>query len=169
MLCHGEVFFLSHLMKFYNFCNAVVEMDRAAFPMDFYHGSSWSSLIKSGLQWMNTWPCFNIKTGFPGMGILMLKIRQSWDHHIFNIRIPTLLKDIFILRQLPGIFSYEIRLLWLKCIFPKPCCMFYVLYVWKEIFGYHLFYYSWFLNLWYSYIFPGETFSSELCPDMTSW
>ena len=157
MLCHGKS---SSCHTSWNFIIFVMQLLKRTEQLFFF---------KSGLQWMNTWPCFNIKTGFPGMGILMLKIRQSWDHHIFNIRIPTLLKDIFILRQLPGIFSYEIRLLWLKCIFPKPCCMFYVLYVWKEIFGYHLFYYSWFFNLWYSYIFPGETFSSELCPDMTSW
>ena len=38
------------------------------------------------------WPCLNIKTVFPGMGIPMLKIRRSWDRLIFKMGIPILVR-----------------------------------------------------------------------------
>ena len=34
------------------------------------------------------WPCFNIKTAFPDMGISMFKIRRSRDRLIYNMGIP---------------------------------------------------------------------------------
>ena len=34
-------------------------------------------------------PCFSIKNVFPGMGISIFRIRQSWDHLIFMGGIPT--------------------------------------------------------------------------------
>ena len=37
-------------------------------------------------------PCLSIKTVFPGMEIPMLKIRQLWDHLIFNMGIPILMR-----------------------------------------------------------------------------
>ena len=37
-------------------------------------------------------PCLNVKTIFPGMGIPMLKIRWLWDHLIFNMGIPILVR-----------------------------------------------------------------------------
>ena len=37
-------------------------------------------------------PPLNIKTIFPGLGIPMLKIRRSWDHLIFNMGIPILVR-----------------------------------------------------------------------------
>ena len=40
-------------------------------------------------------PCFNIKTIFPGMGKPVLKIRQSWDHLIFIVKILLLIKRPF--------------------------------------------------------------------------
>ena len=39
---------------------------------------------------MTPGPSLNIEAIFPGMGIPMLKIRQSWDHLIFHMGIPTL-------------------------------------------------------------------------------
>ena len=38
-------------------------------------------------------PYFNINTVLPGMGIPMLKIRQSQDHFIFNMGIPILVRQ----------------------------------------------------------------------------
>ena len=53
-------------------------------------------------------PCLNIKTVFPGMGISMLKIRQSWDCLIFNMIIPILGWTVFILRQTPDQYCLQV-------------------------------------------------------------
>ena len=53
-------------------------------------------------------PHLNIKTVFPGMGISMIKIRQSWYHLIFIILLYWL-GSIFILRRLPGrVYTYAL-------------------------------------------------------------
>ena len=36
---------------------------------------------------------FNIKAVFPGMGIPMVKIRQSWDCRVFIMGIPVLVRQ----------------------------------------------------------------------------
>ena len=45
-----------------------------------------------GVQYMETWPCFNIKMVFQGIGIFILKIRWSWDSLIFIMGIHILLR-----------------------------------------------------------------------------
>ena len=48
------------------------------------------------LQYKSTWdmwgsgPCLNITTIFPGMGMPMFRITQSWDHLLFNMGITVL-------------------------------------------------------------------------------
>ena len=55
----------------------------------------------SGLQYIlprwlkRIWACLNITTIFSGMGIPIMKIKQSWDHCIFITRIPTLVRHHF--------------------------------------------------------------------------
>ena len=66
------------------------------------HGARWIPLTKGkqcenvSIWWRhhqldhryanrNTWPRLNIKTGFPGVGIYIIKIRRSWDRLIFII------------------------------------------------------------------------------------
>ena len=45
-----------------------------------------------------TWTHFNIKIIFSYTDIHIIKTRQSWNHHIFKLRIPLLLRGIFILK-----------------------------------------------------------------------
>ena len=52
-------------------------------------------------------PYFNIKIVFTGRGIPMLKIRRSWDHHIFIMGIPILIGRQIYIETAPwkGIFD----------------------------------------------------------------
>ena len=38
-------------------------------------------------------PCLNLKNIFPGVGIHIKKIQQSWDHLIFGMGIPILVRQ----------------------------------------------------------------------------
>ena len=48
-----------------------------------------------------TRPPLNVKTVFPGMGILMLKTRRSRDRLIFNMVIPILVRRHFYIETTP--------------------------------------------------------------------
>ena len=58
-------------------------------------------------HWWRSGPRLNIKTDFPDMGILMLKIRRSWDRIIFNMGIPILVRQHLYIETPPG--DYNIR------------------------------------------------------------
>ena len=76
-------------------------------------------------------PCLNIKTIFPGMGIPMLKIRQSWDRLIFNMGIPILVRWHLYLTRPPdlhnGISYLDSEALWHQTPWISrvmACCLF---------------------------------------------
>ena len=51
--------------------------------------------------WGVTWPglCFSMKTVFPSIGICIMKIKQMWDHLVFIMGIPTLVRWHFYLEM----------------------------------------------------------------------
>ena len=51
-------------------------------------------------------PRLNMKTVFPGMGILMLKIRRSWDRLIFNMGIPILVRGYLYIETGPRVANH---------------------------------------------------------------
>ena len=78
----------------------------------------WGSLVGTGVGdwWRWGWwqvgggvcvcagvsgPCLIIMMVFPGMGIPMLKIRRSWDHLIFNMGIPMLIRQHLYIETTP--------------------------------------------------------------------
>ena len=66
---------------------------------------------------------FNIKTVFPGMVIPMFKMRQSQDHILFNMGIPTLTRlHLYIEMTTRLIFDFKLNL---SCIC-KPYILFIV-------------------------------------------
>ena len=82
-------------------CHTYAEWSSTALGAGRNEGFCASCDISSALAWKlrthlshpGCWypgPCLNIKTVFPGMGIPMLKIRQSWDCLTFNMGIPIL-------------------------------------------------------------------------------
>ena len=52
-------------------------------------------------------PSQYIKTVFPGMGISKLKIRLLWDHLIFNMGIPILVRRYFYIETAPWYLYWE--------------------------------------------------------------
>ena len=59
----------------------------------------------------DTGPRLNIKTIFPGMGILVLKIRRSWDPLIFNMGIPIMVRQYLYIETAPRLPLYNSLLL----------------------------------------------------------
>ena len=57
-------------------------------------------------------PRLNIKTIFPGFGILMLKIRRSGDRLIFNMGIPILVKRHPYNETTPGVYHQYLWARW---------------------------------------------------------
>ena len=56
---------------------------------DFY---TWFCFFTFHL-WRGTGSCLNIKIAFLGIGILIIKIRESWDHFIFIMEIYMLIRQ----------------------------------------------------------------------------
>ena len=59
-------------------------------------------------------PCFNVKTIFPGIWILMIKIRQPWDHLIFTMGIPIPVRQHFYIESVPGSSTIRINFIVLE-------------------------------------------------------
>ena len=73
-------------------------------------------------------PCLNIKTVFPSMGILMLKIKPPWSCSVKKcccssicISIPYMLDGVFILTRTHNLFAHYLMLGHLWCIAKKVC------------------------------------------------
>ena len=83
-------------MKFVS--EGIIEKKSVLVPVTVWHWTSTIKLIRHLKQWwpsslrhyVSPGPRLNIKTIFPGMGIPISKIRQSWDHLILNMGIPIL-------------------------------------------------------------------------------
>ena len=78
------------------------------FYFRYHHRGHWHMTEESATGSELPGPCFNIKTFFPGMLILMIKRRQSQDHFTFIIGIPILRKTVFLFKWAPGYFWTQV-------------------------------------------------------------
>ena len=106
--------------QYWYWCNRKTIPDEATWS----EPTQWRWPLSTLYHW-GPGPCLNIKTGFPGMGIPMLKIRWSLDRLIFNMGIPILVRQHLYFEMAPwfnlsirGFFPYigipKIKIRWSK-------------------------------------------------------